>query len=131
REDEIAGLQKELDAAVTEQAEIGDKMAELTTLTADHQSASLRLADYRNLMQGRLAQNNARKLVDMKVQDSPTVGVEPLAKPYYQVALGLAGGGLMGFMFSFGIEMFCQRIRLRKDLEDELGLKVIGVIPGE
>jgi capsular polysaccharide biosynthesis protein len=46
-----------------------------------------------------------------------------------RVATGSFAGLAVGLVIAFGREFLSRKIRYKRDIEDELGLKVVGVIP--
>jgi hypothetical protein len=125
----IKFLDNELNAAIAEQAALDEKVMELTGLIDNFKRAGDLRRQYQTLMDQKNEQKEARKIVDIQIQDRPLTSVEPVGAYYAKVALGALAGALGGIFLAFNLEFFCRRIRFKKDVEDELGLTVVGVIP--
>ncbi len=130
-------LQKRIaayDAAIKdgqiEQANLEEKWAELTAHVDAHKKAGEALDQLEKMARLKVEQTEALKIVDIQVQDQPVASVHPIGGlRYRRIGMGALAGAGAGFFFAFGLEFFCRKIRFKRDVEMELGLKVVGVIP--
>ncbi len=124
-------FQDELNRTIAQGGALDEKLKELLAHEEEHRKAAELLERYRSLRERKIEQTELRKIVDVQVQDRPATSIEPVDAALVQkVGLGTLGGILVGVFLAFGRELFSRRIRYKKDIEDELGLKVVGVVPG-
>jgi uncharacterized protein involved in exopolysaccharide biosynthesis len=127
----LKAFQEELQQSIAEGAALDEKLKVLQAHEDEHRKAADTLVQYRSLRERKIEQTELRKIVDVQVQDGPATSIEPVEAAIFQkVALGSLAGMAVGVFLAFGREFFGRRIRFKKDIEDELGLKVVGVVPG-
>lgn len=125
----IKALTADLNQALAEQNSIEEKMAEMGTLLEDYRGAAGMRRKYQGLKERKIEQTESRKLVNVQLQDKPLASVVPLShSPVLRVGLGAFSGASLGFLIAFTLECFSRRVRYKKDLEDDLGIRVVGVV---
>jgi uncharacterized protein involved in exopolysaccharide biosynthesis len=125
----VKAMTEEINRSLIEQDQLEHQVGELTALTAVHTRALEMTKHYQGLMELRIEQTESLKLVNVQVQDKPTTSVTPVnGKNSLKIALGALSGLVLGVFACFTLELFCPRVRFKRDLETELGIKVIGVI---
>ena len=107
-----------------------DTLATLTGLLEDHRRAVDILNRYKVLNDTKSEQLVARQDVDIQVQDPARTSATPVpVKNFQKISLGsLVSLGVALFVV-FGLEFFARRIRFKRDIEEELGLRVVGTVP--
>ena len=66
----------------------------------------------------------------MQQVNPPSVNTQPaLTFPHRQVLYGTAAGAGLGILIALLMETLSNKIRFRSDIENDLDLPVVGVIP--
>lgn len=126
----LQAAKEDLDMVLKNQMAIDGKMIELKQLQDDarYKLDNLRRLDqlydwHSDIVEG-------RKQVQIQFLDPPNAGTTPInAFIVFRVAYGILAGLALGFFLSFFLEFFYPRIRFKRDVIEELGLEVIGVLP--
>ena len=130
REKMIEDVRRALNDAIREAAKLEAEVAQLNTLSKQHEDAENQLRTFKAMKERRTDQTMARQQVDIQVQDDAMVSISPINNPVSrQAPIGAAIGICVGVFIAFALEFFNRRIRFKRDVEDELGLTVVGVIP--
>ena len=127
----LARLQEQLAIAVDRQDRIGSKVQELGELESSYRSARRTKDEAERMLALEDEQIDVRKTVEVSVPDGPKVDLNPVTADYVQVAAGSGAGLAIGFVLAFGVELLCRRVRYKREIEEELGIPVIAVIPRE
>ncbi len=129
-EKRLKAVEVAITTAQTDQADMEEKLTQLTVLTEAHKKAQEAVKQLEQMARLKTEQTEALKRVDIQVQDPPVASVHPIGNVRYRrIGIGALAGAGAGFFLAFGLEFFCRRIRFKRDVEMELGLKVVGVIP--
>ncbi|MGH9362767.1 MAG: hypothetical protein ACRD2T_12705, partial [Thermoanaerobaculia bacterium] len=128
--DAIARVDLMLRKAVDEESTLRVRVSDLDQLVLDHGKAGENLRRYRDLMDLKEEQTQSRMFVDIKVTDEPRTSANPIGGSLGRVPLGTLGGLAVGLLLAFAMELLNPRVRFKRDLEDELGLRVVAVLPG-
>jgi uncharacterized protein involved in exopolysaccharide biosynthesis len=124
----VLEIQKQIDETESANREIEVFLPDLNALVEEHRRAADLLIRMRGLQDQSQEQTEVRKLVNVQIQDPPKVALQSVNYSL-SVAMGSLIGLGIGIFIAFVIEFFARKIRYKKDVEDELGLKVVGVIP--
>lgn len=125
---EFAG--KELERLQLQLVEVDGKMVEFRKLQADLQYAEDKVRSYERSMDWKMESTEGQKLVQVQVWDKPAASTSPINSfKALEAGYGALGGLVAGFLLAFFREFFRKTIRFKRDVVEELGLEVIGVIP--
>jgi hypothetical protein len=126
----LAGINDEIQKTLAINRIIDQGLNEISAASDDLRLANDKVRLFKSLKQGSGDYIAARQLVDIQIQDAPMTDPVPIPTKYVaNVSLGSLAGLFAGVFLAFALEFFSGRIRYRKDIEEELGLEVVGVIP--